>query len=114
MNTFHHSLWSAELPTNEEDFDDAQISAGIRFQGADANKDGRLDKEEFVPFIHPFRHDHMVGHLVEDQLVLYDEDQDGHISFNEYLSEDCIKYTYILESHTPNLDGHKSGIFTLY
>lgn len=56
----------------------------------------------------------MVGHLVEDQLVLYDEDQDGHISFNEYLSEDCIKYTYILESHTPNLDGHKSGIFTLY
>lgn len=68
-----------------ENFNDAQVGVGIRFKDSDSNQDGRLDKEEFLPFIHPFRHDHMLGHLVEDQLMLYDGDRDGRISMAEYL-----------------------------
>ena len=68
--------------------DDTQLSMKLRFQKADINGDNQLDMAEFAPFIHPFRHDHMVDHLVEDQLVLYDHDQDGTISLEEYIRED--------------------------
>ena len=74
------------LPVPEE-YNEAQDSVKIRFDDADMNEDGKLDKEEFVPFVHPFRHEHMIGHLVEDQLVLYDGDQDGFISLEEYISK---------------------------
>ena len=49
------------------------------------NKDGNLDKEEFGSFVHPHRHDHMVEHLVRDQLYAYDKDGNGEISRKEYL-----------------------------
>ena len=65
---------------------DAQEGVGYRFRDADTDEDGRLDKKEFLPFIHPFRHEHMFGHLVEDQLMLYDGDRDGMLSFDEFAS----------------------------
>lgn len=64
-----------------------QEGVGSRFIGADSDLDGRLDKAEFSPFVHPFRHEHMMGHLVEDQLVLYDMNQDEKISLEEFTSE---------------------------
>ncbi len=69
----------------EEEMNEAQAGVKIRFDDADANGDGKLNAEEFSPFVHPFRHEHMVGHLVEDQLVLYDRNQDGLISLEEYI-----------------------------
>ena len=75
------------LPEPEE-MNEAQDGVKIRFDDADMNEDGKLDFDEFVPFVHPFRHEHMIGHLVEDQLVLYDKDQDGYISLDEYISKE--------------------------
>ena len=69
----------------EEGGDQLKSSLGRRFLDADANKDGKLDQAEFVPFIHPFRHEKMLAHLVEDQLVDYDLNQDGQISMEEYI-----------------------------
>lgn len=79
-----------EVPDDSdgEELNDAQQSVAVRFQAADRNNDGKLDRSEFVPFIHPFRHEHMVGHLVEDQLVLYDRDQDGTLSLDEFTSKE--------------------------
>ena len=65
-----------------------QRSLKAKFTGADANGDGRLDRKEFAAFVHPQRHDHMVAHLVRDQLMTYDKNQDGVISRKEYLGED--------------------------
>lgn len=67
-----------------EDLNDAHEALENRFNEADTDKDGRLDKKEFAPFIHPFRYDNMVGHLVEDQLALYDKNRDGMISMEEF------------------------------
>ena len=64
--------------------DESQEGGAARFRDADSNQDGRLDKEEFQPFIHPFRHEGMIGHLVEDQLLAHDENRDGMISFEEF------------------------------
>ena len=71
-----------------EELNDAQEGVGSRFIEADTNKDGHLDKEEFAPFVHPFRYKDMVGHLVEDQLALYDKDRDGMISLEEFMSKE--------------------------
>ena len=40
----------------------------VKFMGADANHDGRLDLDEFVPFIHPLDmiDDHMMNSSVSD------------------------------------------------
>lgn len=88
-----------EPPPEGEELDDAQAGLAKRFQDADSNKDGRLDRKEFVPFIHPFRHEQMIGHLVEDQLVLYDQNQDGMISLEEYTREGS-PYTFKLPPST--------------
>lgn len=83
---FWESSEEETLPSPDE-LNEAQDSVRIRFNDADMNGDGQLDKEEFGPFVHPFRHEHMIGHLVEDQLVLYDANQDGSISLEEYISK---------------------------
>lgn len=82
-----HPCNPTDLPEDKGELNDAQDSVGARFQSADTDLDGRLDLSEFLPFIHPFRHEHMLGHLVEDQLMLYDGDQDGKISFDEFTSK---------------------------
>lgn len=65
--------------------DEHQRQLKVKFSGADANGDGNLNLEEFGTFVHPQRHEHMVDHLVTDQLMAYDKDQDGEISRREYL-----------------------------
>lgn len=73
------------LPTEGGNLDKTQASMVVRFQHADRDKDGRLDKKEFVPFAFPFRHDHMLRHLVEEQLAQFDHDHDGMISMEEFI-----------------------------
>ena len=58
-----------------------------KFEAADLDKDGRLGADEFAALVHPDRHDHMLEHLVRDQLIGYDKDKDGRISFDEYWGE---------------------------
>lgn len=72
---------AADPPVEGEELPDPQVT---RFRNADTNGDGHLDKTEFVPFVHPFRHEHMLEHLVEDQLSQYDHNHDGMISLEEY------------------------------
>lgn len=85
-------ITEGEAPS--EELNDAQAGVRLRFDDADLNQDGMLDPDEFVPFVHPFRHEHMIGHLVEDQLVLYDRDQDGFISLDEYIGKEGMPSRY--------------------
>ena len=80
-------LRSTDAPIHRDDKDEETNPTYAKFMGADANHDGRLDLDEFVPFIHPFRHDHMIVHLINDQLTMYDYNKDGSISLDEFLSE---------------------------
>ena len=80
-------LPSTDAPIHKDDKDEETNPTYAKFMGADANHDGRLDLDEFVPFIHPFRHDHMIVHLINDQLTMYDYNKDGSISLDEFLSE---------------------------
>jgi len=84
--------WSSVTADNTADDDDPSLkeayeNLAARFRDADTDKDGRLNKTEFTPFVHPFRHEHMIGHLVEDQLAQYDADKDGRLSVEEYMRE---------------------------
>ena len=65
--------------------DEYQRGFKTKFTSADSNGDGQLDKQEFGAFVHPQRHEHMVEHLVRDQLMAYDKNQDGEISRREYM-----------------------------
>lgn len=66
---------------------DQQRGFKAKFVSADANSDGRLDEKEFGSYVHPQRHEHMIQHLVHDQLEAYDKNQDGKIGRLEYLGK---------------------------
>lgn len=57
------------------------------FNGADENKDGQLTIQEYAAFMHPELHIHMVDVLVDSFLEQYDNNDDGYISFYEFLGE---------------------------
>ena len=57
------------------------------FNGADEDKDGQLSIEEYAAFMHPELHIHMVDVLVESFLEQYDNNDDGHVSFYEFMGE---------------------------
>ena len=64
-----------------------QRALKAKFSSADKNGDGNLDQQEFVAFVNPHHHEHMVDHLIQDQLHAYDKDQDGFISRREFMSK---------------------------
>lgn len=85
-------LSSTEPPDDDDDDNDENLTQAqqfikAKFMAADTNNDSVLDIGEFTPFIHPFRHTHMVVHLIDDQLLTYDLNNDGIISLDEYLRE---------------------------
>ena len=57
------------------------------FSAADADKDGQLTLEEFTAFMNPELHIHMVDVVVDAFLEQFDNNEDGHVSFYEYMSE---------------------------
>ena len=69
---------------------DEQLRMKAKFISADKNRDGGLDEKEFKALVYPQDHDHMIKHLVNDQLVSYDRDEDGEISRREYVGNDTL------------------------
>ncbi|XP_067006847.2 reticulocalbin-2 [Anabrus simplex] len=57
------------------------------FEAADKNKDGSLDKDEFLMFTHPEEHPEMLPLILKQTLEEKDLDGDGFISFQEYIGE---------------------------
>jgi len=76
-----------DAPIEKEDMEEESNPAFAKFQSADLNKDGSLDESEFVAFSNPFRHEHMIHHLVNDQLMMYDDNKDNLISIEEFVSK---------------------------
>ena len=81
---------TGDAPEEGVELDEHQRSLKAKFNSADTNGDGNLDLEEFGSFVHPQRHDHMVQHLIRDQLNTYDTDNNGEISRKEYLSKSAV------------------------
>ena len=56
------------------------------FSGADANGDGQLSMKEYSAFMHPELHLHMIDTLVGTFLEQFDSNDDGYVSFFEFMS----------------------------
>lgn len=59
----------------------------VVFETADLNKDGQLSREEFVLFISPEEHPIMLPVILNQTLRDKDTDNDGVISFQEFLGD---------------------------
>ena len=58
-----------------------------RWQTADENKDGALNKLEFKHFLHPEESDHMRDIVIAETVDDIDKDGDGLISLGEYVGD---------------------------
>ncbi|KAJ8305276.1 hypothetical protein KUTeg_015821 [Tegillarca granosa] len=80
----------------------------LRFKAADLNKDGKLDKEEFMAFSHPYNYDHMYESEMRIKLNAVDKDKDGKVSIEEFLSDvggdEGERYKF--EDYDKNKDGN--------
>lgn len=54
--------------------------------------------DEFGSFVHPQRAEHMIEHVVMDQLKAYDKDGNGEISRKEYLSKSMPVATCVIRT----------------
>jgi Ca2+-binding EF-hand superfamily protein len=59
----------------------------ILFEAADKNKDGSLNKAEFLMFSHPEEHPDMLPVILKQTLQDKDTDGDGFISFQEFIGD---------------------------
>jgi len=59
----------------------------ILFEAADKNKDGSLNRVEFLMFSHPEEHPDMLPVLLKQTLQDKDTDGDGFISFQEFIGD---------------------------
>lgn len=85
---------------------------------ADTNKDGVLDKHEWVAFSNPSEDPNMLPIILEQTLKEKDKDEDGEIDFQEYLADrgsemnkeallaEKVKFDEVLDrNHNGKLDG---------
>ncbi|XP_046990151.1 reticulocalbin-2 [Schistocerca americana] len=75
--------------SNDSNDSDAKIIKEDKmiFEAADKNKDGALDKSEFVRFSHPEDHPDMLPLILKQTLSEKDTDGDGFIDFKEFVGE---------------------------
>ena len=62
-----------------------------KFNAADVNNDGSLDDAEYGAFLHPFNYDHMYEVEINRTLSEIDRDNDGYVTFDEYMGE-CMYF----------------------
>lgn len=74
---------------NRVDAENKQLIADdkVMFETADLNKDGQLNREEFILFISPEEHPIMLPIILNQTLRDKDTDNDGIISFQEFLGD---------------------------
>lgn len=68
------------------------VTDRIMFDVADQNKDGVLDKKEFVLFTHPEEHPEMHPLIVNQTLDEKDTNGDGFIDLQEYIGEKGLSH----------------------
>ncbi|XP_048255832.1 reticulocalbin-2-like isoform X3 [Haliotis rufescens] len=59
-----------------------------RFTAADQDKNGILDKSEYVAFMHPYDYEHMHAYEIEHRLKEFDQDNDTAVSLIEFLADE--------------------------
>jgi len=64
-----------------------------RFEMADGNKDGKLDYDEFVDFLHPEETESMRDIVVIETIEDIDKNGDGFIDIQEYIGI-CPTHSY--------------------
>lgn len=73
--------------TFEANVDEALAYARPLFNGADEDNDGQLTLKEYAAFMHPELHLRMIDVLVNTFLEQFDNNDDGYVSFFEYMGK---------------------------
>lgn len=68
-------------------FKAAQERDKKRFDTADTNKDGKLDKKEYGVFLHPHDINYMKAIVVDEMLQEMDKNKDGSVTVDEYIAD---------------------------
>lgn len=80
-----------KMPVFDENLDDVNKQLieddKVVFETADLNKDGQLNRDEFVLFISPEEHPIMLPIILNQTLRDKDTDHDGLINFQEFLGD---------------------------
>ena len=63
-----------------------------RWEAADVDKNGNLDYEEFVAFIHPEERENMFDIVIDETMEDIDKNQDGTLSVEEYIGEYSLEF----------------------
>ncbi|XP_014287225.1 reticulocalbin-2 [Halyomorpha halys] len=71
----------------EGDMDTMLKQDKVMFEAADVNKDGFLDKKEFISFSHPEEAPEMLPHILRNTLDEKDSNHDGVIDFQEFIGD---------------------------
>eukprot|EP00731_Ephydatia_muelleri_P007586 Em0003g1834a len=71
----------------QQTYKEAQDLDKRRFDAADMNKDGQLDKKEYGVFLHPQEYKHMKDVIVDETVGDMDKDNDGFIAVEEYIGD---------------------------
>lgn len=84
-------------PDNEEyyEFNRNYNRNRAKFESADGNTDGFLNREEWLLYNNPFKVQEVKDKMVEKIMAKIDTDQDGAISLQEYLNDWRIRVRII-------------------
>ena len=87
---------------SEEELDDmykGQVKIEKRrWKMADLDQDGKLSREEFSAFYHPWEHEQTHDAVVQETIEDMDKDKDGVLSLKEYLGMN--KYRNIIKTYS--------------